>query len=211
MKQFLPILVAIALGPSGVSAHPHIFVDTALKVLITDDGQLEAVEVTWAYDEFYSLLIFEDLGLDADFDGELTSEELAKLQGFDLQWSEGFDGDTYLTQGGKALALNGAEHLMTNVSGGQITTRHRRTLLEPSSANGVVFKAYDPTYYTAYTLNQGLDVTGGCTGETTPPDLNAAYDKVVKLLYATPVDQAENAYPEVGEAFADTVRLSCGE
>ena len=74
MKQFLSLMAAMALVPCAATAHPHIFVDTALKVLVTDDGQLESIEVTWVYDEFYSLLIFEDLGLDADFDGELTAQ-----------------------------------------------------------------------------------------------------------------------------------------
>jgi len=210
MKKFLPVLAALALVPIGAEAHPHIFVDTALKVIASESGQLQAVEVTWAYDEFYSLLIFEDLDLDSDFDGELTAEELAKLKGFDLQWSDGFDGDTYLTRNGEALVLSDGEHLVTSVSQGRITTRHRRTLAQPVAADGVVFKTYDPTYYTAYTLNRGLEVTGGCTGEASPPDLNAAYGKVEELLYAMPTAQAELAYPEVGEAFADTVRLSCG-
>ena len=210
MKQILPLIAAFSLAPYEAEAHPHIFVDMALKVVASKSGQLEAVEITWAYDEFYSLLIFEDLGLDPDFDGELTAAELEKLKGFDLQWSEGFDGDTYLTLNQEALLLSDGEHLETSVSNGRITTRHRRTLTELVPADGVVFKAYDPTYYTAYTLNQGLEVTGGCIGEATPPDLNSAYDKVEELLYSMPADQAESAYPEVGEAFADTVRLSCG-
>ena len=210
MKQFLPLLAALTLGPNGASAHPHIFVDMALKVIVSEPGQLQAVEVTWAYDEFYSLLIFEDLGLDSDFDGELTADELEKLKGFDLQWSEGFDGDAYLTRNGEALVLGDGEHLETTVSDGRITTRHRRELADPVAVDGVVFKAYDPTYYTAYTLNRGLEVTGGCLGEVTPPDLNSAYDMVEELLYSKPTDQAEAAYPEVGEAFADTVQLSCG-
>lgn len=211
MKHFLPLIAAFALVPNASKAHPHIFVDMALKVVASKSGLLEAVEVTWAYDEFYSMLIFEDLGLDSDYDGELTAHELATLKGFDLKWSEGFDGDTYLTRSGEALLLSDGEHLETRVSGGRITTRHRRSLTEPVSADGVVFKAYDPTYYTAYTLNRGLEVTGGCTGVATPPDLNAAYDKVEELLYSMPTDQAENAYPAVGAAFADTVRLSCEE
>jgi len=211
MKLNSLALAAITMAPCAAKAHPHIFVDTALKVLVMDDGQLEAVEVTWAYDEFYSLLIFEDLGLDADYDGELTAEELVKLQSFDLQWSEDYDGDSYLIRDGVPLVLSGAEHLETVVSGGRITTRHRRTLVEPVAADGVVFKAYDPTYYTAYTLNLDFEVTGGCTGEATPPNLNAAYDKVEELLYSIPADQVNEVYPEVGEAFAETVRLSCGD
>lgn len=209
MKLALPIVTAFSLVPVGANAHPHIFVNTGLTVIISTAGQLEAVEITWAYDEFYSLLIFEDLALDADFDGELTQQELDKLQGFDLQWSEGYEGDSYLTRNGVKLALGAGEHLLTEVSNGQITTRHRRELAQPVSADGVVFRAYDPTYYTAYTLNQGLEVRGDCKGEITPPDLNAAYNMVEELLYSMPASQTNDAYPEVGEAFADVVRLSC--
>jgi len=210
MKHIVPLLTLALLAPHGAGSHPHIFVDTALKVIVSDAGQLEAVEITWAYDEFYTLLIFEDRGLDSNHDGVLTAEELAKLQGFDMAWTEGFLGDTYLTRDGAAVELGAPVQLSTEVADGRITTRHRRALVQPQAADGVVIKAYDPTYYTAYTLTGGLDISGGCQGSVTPPDLDAAYTKVEELLYAMPADQAEEAYPEVGEAFADTVRLSCG-
>ncbi|QAX29214.1 DUF1007 family protein [Leisingera sp. NJS204] len=210
MKRFVPLLSFALLVPQGAGSHPHIFVDTALKVIVSDAGQLQAVEITWAYDEFYSLLIFEDRGLDGDYDGALTAAELAGLQGFDMVWTEGFQGDTYLTRDGAALALGAPEHLSTEVAEGRITTRHRRVLAQPQAADGVMIKAYDPTYYTAYTLTGGLKVSGGCQGHVTPPDLDAAYTKVEELLYAMPADQAEAGYPEVGAAFADTVQLSCG-
>ncbi|AHD00392.1 DUF1007 family protein [Leisingera methylohalidivorans] len=209
MKHLVPLLAAALLAPQDAGSHPHIFVDTALKVIVSDSGQLQAVEITWAYDEFYSLLIFEDRGLDGDYDGALTAAELAGLQGFDMAWTEGFQGDTYLTRDGAALALGAPEHLSTEVAEGRITTRHRRVLVQPQAAHGVMIKAYDPTYYTAYTLTGGLAVSGGCQGRVTPPDLDAAYTKVEELLYAMPAEQAEAAYPEVGEAFADTVQLSC--
>jgi ABC-type uncharacterized transport system substrate-binding protein len=210
MKHIAPFFAAALLAPQDAGSHPHIFVDTALKVIVSDAGQLEAVEITWAYDEFYSLLIFEDRGLDSDYDGALTAEELAKLQGFDMAWTEGFEGDTYLTRDGAGLEMGAPVHLATVVADGRITTRHRRALVQPQAADGVVIKAYDPGYYTAYTMTGGLEVSGGCQGSITPPDLDAAYTKVEELLYAMPADQAEEAYPEVGEAFADTVRLSCG-
>ncbi|WP_424978858.1 DUF1007 family protein [Leisingera sp. S232] len=210
MKHFLPLLAFAFLPPQGAVAHPHIFVETGVKLEISKDGLLQAVEITWAYDEFYSLLIFEDRGLDGDYDGTLTQQELAQLQGFDLAWSAGFQGDTYLTRAGEALGLGAPEHLSTEVTDGRITTRHRRRLAEPQAADGIVIKAYDPTYYTAYTVNQGLEISGGCQGSITPPDLDQAYTLVEELLYAMPTDQAEAAYPEVGEAFADTIRLRCG-
>lgn len=210
MKRFGSFLAVLLLAPAAAGSHPHIFVDTAVKAVVSDAGELQAVEITWAYDEFYSLLIFEDRALDSDYDGALTAEELAKLQGFDMAWVEGFQGDTYLTLEGEALALGAPEHLSTEVSEGRITTRHRRALVQPKAADGVVIKAYDPTYYTAYTVNRGLEVTGGCQGSITPPNLDQAYTMVEELLYAMPTEQAEESYPKVGESFADTLRLSCG-
>ncbi|KIC21657.1 DUF1007 family protein [Leisingera sp. ANG-Vp] len=210
MKCFGPFLAVSLLAPAAAGSHPHIFVDTAVKVVVSEAGELQAVEITWAYDEFYSLLIFEDRALDSDYDGTLTAEELAQLQGFDMSWVEGYEGDTYLTLDGEALALGAPEHLSTEVADGRITTRHRRALVQPQAADGVVIKAYDPTYYTAYTVNRGLEVTGGCQGSITPPNLDQAYTMVEELLYAMPAEQAEESYPKVGEAFADTLRLSCG-
>lgn len=209
MKKICRLLLGAALLPAAAAAHPHIFVDTAVKVIVSETGTLEAVEVTWAYDEFYSLLVLEDRGLDSDYDGKPTEAELAQLQGFDLAWLPDFEGDTYLDREGEALALGDPEHLSTEVEDGRITTRHRRALAQPVAADGVVMKVYDPTFYTAYTLNLGLEVTGGCQGEVTPPDLNAAYSQVEELLYAMPTQEAELEFPKVGEKFADVVRLRC--
>ncbi|TNJ48218.1 DUF1007 family protein [Phaeobacter sp. B1627] len=205
--------------PAPLAAHPHIFVDTGLALEVDDAGILRAVEVTWAYDDFYSLLIFEDLALDGDLDGQLTPQELQTLQGFDLNWSPGFAGDLYVTTGPdapgqeqeQAQVLGAPQHLSTEVANGVITTRHRRevTAPVPVEAAGVTLRAYDPTYYTAYEISRGVRVSGPCTATVTAPDLDRAYTLVEELLYAMPADQAEDAYPEVGRAFATTVMLDC--
>ncbi|MAW08218.1 MAG: polyphosphate kinase [Halobacteriovoraceae bacterium] len=204
------IALCFALWPASLAAHPHIFVETALRLEVDPAGILQAVEVTWAYDEFYSLLIFEDLDLDSDLDGALTEAELTRLKGFDLNWSEGFQGDLYLSQGEAPVPLGPPEHLSTEVVDGVITTRHRRVLTgAPVVAQGVTVRPYDPTYYTAYDLNGGVQVDGPCLASIALPDLDAAYTKVEELLYAMPADQVNDAYPEVGRAFATTVSLDC--
>ena len=55
------------------------------------------MRVTWAYDEFYSLLVLEDMRLDQDADGVLTEAEEQFLSGFDAQWVEGYNGDLVMT------------------------------------------------------------------------------------------------------------------
>jgi len=84
MKYPLASLLCLALA-TPLGAHPHIFVDTKLEVLVDAEGRLTHLRITWAYDEFYSLLVTEDRGLDPDYDGVLTDAEIASLNGFDMQ------------------------------------------------------------------------------------------------------------------------------
>lgn len=188
-------------------AHPHVFVDTGIRVVVDDSGRIEGVEISWTYDDFFSLLVMADLGLDGDGDGALTPEELGQLDGFDMNWVKDYQGDTYLTRNGRNIRLGPPQPRGTTVADGLITTTHFRAA--SGRADGAVLKAYDPTFYTAYQLVGAVEVTGGCSADVTPADLDAAYTLVEELLYALPTDQAEEAYPEVGERFADTVTIQC--
>ncbi|WP_282076493.1 DUF1007 family protein [Epibacterium ulvae] len=191
-------------------AHPHVFVDTGFILHLDEANQITGIEVTWAYDDFYSLLIFEDMLLDSDFDGALTDAELNQLQGFDLNWDEDFLGDVYLSDQETPIPLGRPEHRATVVKDGRIATRHYRALSAPIPAAHAKLQAYDPTYYTAYTASLGVKFVGGtCAASVTPPNLDQAYTLVEELLYSLPTDQAEEAYPEVGQSFADTIKITC--
>ncbi len=183
------------------------FVQTALKVIVDEAGKVEGVEVSWTYDDFYSLLLLSDLGLDNDGDGRLDPTELVRLEGFDMNWIDGYKGDTQVTRSGRELTLGPPQSRGVSVDKGLITSTHFRALEGP--ADGLVVKAFDPTFYTAYELSGPVKVTGPCSATVQPADLDAAYTLVEELLYATPAAEAENSYPEVGEAFADTVTVSC--
>ena len=204
--RILPALV-VALLPGFAGAHPHVFIDTVLRVVVDEAGNLEGVEVTWTYDDFYSLLLLSDLGLDNDGDGRLRDDELARLDGFDMNWIEGYQGDTHASRGGAAVTLGPPQGRGVTVERGLLTSTHFRAASGP--ADGLVVKAYDPTFYTAYSLVGAVRVEGTCGARVRPADLAAAYSLVEELLYATPASEAEESYPEVGEAFADTVTVSC--
>lgn len=206
MRRVLSALALIC-WPFPALAHPHIFVETGLRVLVDDAGRLEAVEVTWVYDDFYSMLVMEDLELDDDYDGALTQAEIDVLDGFDMNWVEGFAGDLYVLRDGEPVALGAPEPLETDVANGRIVTRHRRAVDIP--AEGAVIQAYDPTYYTAYELD-GVTATGDCTAEVEPVDRSAALEEVAKIIRDMNDQLVEVEFPEVGERFADTIRLTCG-
>ena len=194
--------------PTGALPHPHIFVETGLVPVLDGNGRLTGVEVTWRYDALYSLLVLEDLELDDDYDGKLTEDELRQLAGFDQNWVEGYAGDLTVHQGAMMLTLGPPEARGTEFADGMITSRHFRKIQGGVAGQPWLLQAFDPTYYTAYDLGLGVKVPEGCDVSVTAADLERAYTLVEEALYATPADPEGN-FPEVGEAFADKVELSC--
>ncbi len=209
MRRVLALLAALA--PLPAAAHPHVFIGTGVTLVLDDDNRLAAIRVTWSYDELYSLLVLEEYGLDPDHDGILTSEELAALNGFDMAWMEGFAGDTYVAAGGLPLPLGPPTDYLTAIEDGRIVTTHTRTVEAPPGGT-ISVKAYDPTFYTAYEISRGVTLDGGtgCTAEILPANLEAAYTMLEEILYGPrSAEFDEDSFPEVGEAFADEIRLTC--
>lgn len=213
MKRLIAAALLMA-TPTGTYAHPHIFVDAGLEVIFDDAGLVSHVAIIWEYDELYSLLITEDMGLDDDFDGELTAAELEKLNGFDQDWLEGYYGDTRAYLGGVELGLSRPVSYETSFSKGRITSRHVRAL----EAGPVALTAqldvrpYDETYYTAYDVTKPVRLTGrdDCTFALDVPDVSGAMLELQKQLQALDAG-ADSAveFPQVGAKFATTLRVTC--
>lgn len=208
MNRWLSLLLICLAAPlaSPAGAHPHIFIETRLELRVDDAGMLTGVEVTWVYDELYSLLVLEDYELDSDYDGILTDTERAQLTGFDMQWMEGYEGDLYVTRGSDKIALKDPVPLETGFADGQIYSVHLRPI-DAVPAKDLLIKVYDPTFYTAYDLAGGVHVPGGCSVAIGKADLEAAYALIEKELGGRDVDIED--YPAVGHAFADEVRVTC--
>ena len=201
MKRYLTSLAVVACSWAGpLAAHPHVFVDLAVTFVADAEGHVVGVEVEWRYDELYSLLILEDMGLDPEADGVL------QVQGFDLNWIPEFQGDIYVEARGGPLSLTAPEGRGTEVVAGQLISRHYRSLEVPQGE--VVLRGYDPTFYTAYDLAGRVQVPEGCNFEITTADLDAAYTLVEEALYKDP-PKDDDEYPEVGAAFADRVAVTC--
>ena len=200
----------ISLWAAQAAAHPHVFVQTQLVLLPDAQGRVATIEVHWAYDELTSLMTLEDMGLDQDYDGVLSPGELARLQGFDLRWIAGFEGDLYLAQGGQAVQLDAPVAVETRFENGQIISVHRRAFAPVPAGTVLEIKAYDPTFYTEYTLAAAVQVPDGCRVQVLQADLGQANALLDKLLQESP-DMDDDAFPAVGHAFADKVTVTCAQ
>ena len=204
-----PILVA---GPA--LAHPHVFIDTRVEVLVNASNQATGVRISWTYDDLYSLFIIGDMGLDPDWDGVLTPDEQARLAGFDMNWDPGFPGDTYAVVNDGELALSRPTEFGASYAKGRITSTHLRTFDAPVALGAVplIVQVYDPGYYTAYTIAEDPVLTGGagCLAETFIPDIDAADEALLAALQEfTPDVDLEMSFPAVGKNYAEEVRITC--
>ncbi len=221
MIRCLAPAAALALAlPFGqpAEAHPHIFVDTGLELIHDAEGRLVALRISWTYDELFSLLMLEDLGLDSDYDAVLTDAEMKTLQGYDMDWPDWYEGDVHVEVSGATVALGppraGPAELLPN---GMLTSEHTRRLERPvdGATEDVVVKVYDPTFYTAYSILPDRVSTQAehCTTAVFTPDLDAAYAYLEAALdeLGARVDDpfVEQDFPAVGDRFSEEVRLSC--
>ena len=198
---------ALFLWASAIWAHPHVFVDVSLRFVTGAEGRLTGVEVTWTYDDFYTLLLMEDRGLDPDGDGALTEAERAQLIGFDLEeWPDWFGGALFMHDKSGTLPLGRPHALSIEMRDGQLVSRHARSLPGVAPADLVV-QVYDPSYYAAMTLTDDAVLPEGCVGSLTRADPDEAAQQAAALLG----DRGEAAFEDttIGILFADTLAVEC--
>ena len=218
MKQMGLILGGLVAGVGLMAgpalAHPHVWIDTGIEVILNDRNEATGVRVSWTYDDLYSLYVVGDMGLDPDWDGILTPEELARLSGFDMTWDPGFPGDTYALLGDAPLALSRPADWTASYADGKITSTHLRSFDAPVPVGEVplILQAYDPGYYVAYGIPTPAVITGGtgCSARTFEPDVDTEEEKLLAALseYSPEVD-LEAEFPAVGANFAEEVRVTC--
>ena len=214
MQRALVLGWLLAAGAGPAIAHPHVWIDTKIEVVLNDRNEATDIRISWTYDDLYSLYVVGDMGLDQDWDGKLTPEEEARLSGFDMKWDPSFPGDTYALQGGAPLALSRPKDWTATYADGKITSTHLRSLDAPVpvTAEPLLVQVYDPGYYVAYSIPFDPVLTGGtgCTAQVFVPDLDEAEQQLLAALSEyTPDVDLEAEFPAVGANFAEEVRVSC--
>jgi ABC-type uncharacterized transport system substrate-binding protein len=209
----LALAAALCIPPGHpASAHPHVFIDAGITLVMAEDGSVSEVEVTWLYDELYTLILLQDYGLDEDFDGELTDTEVAGTLGFDLNWNSGFEGGLRLARDGSELSIGAPEPVsMELMPDGRMRTVHRRSVTDGIGTGPVEARIYDEAFFIAFEaiLPSGIADTP-CAPKLVRADLDAAYAALEAELSAIGgAVAAEDNFPAVGALFADRLVFEC--
>jgi ABC-type uncharacterized transport system substrate-binding protein len=205
----------LALAPLPALAHPHIFVDTTHVLIFDEQGRLEAVRLTWDYDELFSFTMLLDENYDTDGDGHVTGDELAGFQRWDADWVPGYEGDIELFVDGRKLALEPPTDWAADWYDGRAVSIHTRALAEPVDiAGGLVLRAFEPEFFVAYTITdpptyQGRD---DCTGLVVRPDPDAVPEELTEQLQALDMDASNElvGIVDLAQYYADEVHVTCG-
>ncbi|WP_376872852.1 DUF1007 family protein [Albirhodobacter sp. R86504] len=210
-------------GTRAAQAHPHIFINAGQELIFDDQGRLSAVRARWAYDEMFTLLMVEDGGFDTNGNGAIDAAELPQFRLWDADWPDDFAGDMVVEIGGTAVSLERPTDWEAAWEDGRAISMHTRVLSKPQPVTGeVIIRAFDPDYYTAYTITEAPKFTGrdDCSGQIFGPDIEAIPSELrdaiaelsadVLISESGIADSLGNGLPAVGEMYAEEVRATCG-
>jgi ABC-type uncharacterized transport system substrate-binding protein len=140
-------VVALAAGPAG--AHPHVFIDYAVTLVVAGD-RLEAVRLTWTFDDLFSGFILQEF--DKDRNGALSAPEVQRIEATHLAELHKSSYYATVSVNGKPVESPAAREFRATAAKGIVTYEFTLPLGVPlASASGVEVMVDDPVYYIAYT------------------------------------------------------------
>ena len=183
----LAVLLAAPFVRQAV-AHPHVWID-AVASLIMRDGAIEALQVSWTFDVFYSTLIREDY--DNDGDGTLGAAELALIAqnqaAEDLASVSYF---TYIKVGDQRLTVDSVEDFRAAFSDDRLTLTFNVPMpfkVDPA-VTPFAFSLHDPSYYIDIGISRRTpveyvgDAPNGCQAVVVEDEDNPIYFGMVYPL-----------------------------
>ncbi|MBI6630835.1 DUF1007 family protein [Pontibaca salina] len=214
VRSFWSLLLCLMCLGDPAKAHPHVFVDARTGFIFDDSGHLRALHISWTYDEFTTLILFETLSLDKDGDGFLNDEDRAAVIEGETNWGPEYKGDTYLEVAGQDYPLGRPEAAVVTLEKNRLEVSFELPLSQPVTIDSTpaILRLYDPVFYYAYTIlpaNDGQKLPEDCYAQIISFEPSAAESELQQLLAALSREEMPTQQ-NVGRLFSDEVRLTCG-
>jgi ABC-type uncharacterized transport system substrate-binding protein len=205
-------LFLLAFSGAPAFAHPHVWIDMKTDLAFDDAKKLEALTITWSFDEFYSAFAVQDFKKRPD--GTYDPADLAKLVDVNLTNLKDWNYFTEVTQNGKPLKLGLAARGASSYDAktGMLTMAFTVPLATPVAATQVgpvQFRIYDPSFYIAidYVKKDAIHLTSGnhdgCAVSTRIPNAEKIWSSLPESAFTGPKAVS------LGKNFATTATLIC--
>ena len=212
-----PLRLAIALTallavPSAAGAHPHVFAEARLDVVLSPDHQsVKALRHLWRFDELFSSTVL--MQFDKNSDLKLDDAELKDVADTIFSSLAEYDYFQLVTVDGKDVHMNAPSQVMTNFDHDQLIVLFESEPATPIKLAGTIdFGVYDPTFYTAidFTEDANMAVEGlpaTCTRKVIRPDPDTAIAQNQKTL--TDAFFNDPTGTDMSKIFATKLELTC--
>lgn len=148
-------VLALALTTGGgvlvsrdAAAHPHIFAEARLEVVLSDEGTVKELRNVWRFDPYFSSTVL--LEFDGNGDGELDKQELEAVGTTVLESLADYSYYTSITDNGADVPPGKPEAIYADMKYGQLLLFFAVEPSKPVRLEGhLAFGVYDPTMYTA--------------------------------------------------------------
>ena len=208
-----------ALASQPVQAHPHVWIDMQTDLVTGADNTLEAITITWTFDEFYTAFAVEEFKKQPD--GSFAPKDLAGLLDINLENLKEWDYFAQFKQSGNSLPLGAAKPVGSSYDAklGRLTVTFTVPLAKPVTPTPeapVLLSIYDPTYYIS------IDYIKPSSGQS-PVRLTG--DAAARCSFTSTIPNAESVWAGLpasafngadsgvglGSNFAATVTLTCNK
>lgn len=213
------VTAILALGvvtSGGAVAHPHGWVDLGVRVIMDDEGRVEALHQRWRMDPFYSLVILEEL--EAAEGNESMEVRLDRLGGEILANLAPHDYYTEFTHAGRKVPVDEVREYTVMQRNGRVEFSFLLPLETPVAPDEhpMRYQVFDPTYYIEILHEAGDDemprenalvlsgAEAACTTRIEPADPDPH-----QVAQAAMLDVDDEAEPGLGRYFAETGVVEC--
>ena len=201
----------LAVSTGSALAHPHVYAEARLEIVIGDTGTVEELRHVWRFDDLFSSTILLDFDTNANL--KLESSELLEIGNVVRESLADYDYYTSISHDGQAVKIQPPDAIHVDFQDGQILMFFAVRPETPLPLQGLLsFGAYDPTMYAAldFLTDDDLFVDGlrpGCSEAIIRPDP----DEVMAQNEATLTDALYNNPQgnDFSKFFATRLELTC--
>lgn len=200
MRRIL-FLLLILLFPLGLTAHPHMFIDTRMRIEL-DQTRLEGLEITWYFDPLFTASIIGDF--DEDKNGRFDVEETEEIRQYAFSNLANFDYFTFVMSGGGTYTPQNIEHFEAFLEGSQLVYRFYAPFGIDIAEAGAAVAIYDASFFCdiLYHEESPVEIHGG------DAEWTIVQNRDLAINYGGSVSVSRDGADYSGTAFPQQVVIS---
>jgi ABC-type uncharacterized transport system substrate-binding protein len=193
------------------AAHPHVFAEAKMTLMLAANGTVEKIQHHWVFDDLFSSTVIVEF--DKNEDLLLDAGELKEVQSTIVDSIGDYNYFQTISNNGTDVKMARPPNLTASMDGTTLVIAFDSYPEKILPLHGKVsFGIYDPTFYTAIDFVEDADISAGalpagCTAKVVRPDPEEAIaqnkQNLTESFYAT-TDPAN-----MGQLVATRLEVSC--